>query len=186
MVGDSAKNVPGFVVWITGLSGAGKTTLASKLKEALCQKAQSVEVLDGDEIRQHLSNDLGFTRKDRETNVRRVGYIARLLSCHGVIVIAAMISPYQTIREEVRASCGGRFVEVYLKCSMEVLVQRDSKGLYRKALQGEIENFTGVSDPYEEPVCPELVLRTDQYSPEACLEMVLSRLETLGYLHLHT
>jgi adenylyl-sulfate kinase len=152
------------------------------LREELCRQAYRVEVLDGDEVRQHLSNDLGFTRVDRDRNVRRVGYVCQVLSRNGVIAIAAVISPYQTIREEIRAGCQGRFVEIYLKCPMDVLMQRDVKGLYRKALQGEIQNFTGISDPYEEPVCPELVVHTDVNTPEACLEKLLNRLEALGYL----
>jgi adenylyl-sulfate kinase len=145
-----------------------------------------VEVLDGDEVRQHLSNDLGFTRVDRDRNIRRVGYVCQILSRNGVIAIAAVISPYQTIREEVRAACKGRFVEVYLKCSMDVLMQRDVKGLYRKALKGEIQNFTGISDPYEEPVRPELVVRTDVSTPQECLENILGRIKSIGYLASNT
>lgn len=172
----------GFVVWLTGLSGSGKSTLAEMLKDELLRRAYRVEILDGDDVRQRLSPGLGFTKTDRDAHIRRVGYVSQLLGRNGVIAIAAVISPFQSLRDEVRANCSGRFVEIYLKCSIEVLIQRDVKGLYRKALRGEILNFTGISDPYEEPAHPDLVLQTDQNEQGECVAEILSRLEALGYL----
>lgn len=172
----------GFVVWLTGLSGSGKTTLAGMLKDELLRRAYRVEILDGDEVRRRLSPDLGFTRVERDAHVRRVGYVCQLLAGNGIIAIAAVISPFQSMRDEVRATCNGRFVEIYLRCSIEVLMQRDVKGLYRQAIRGEILNFTGISDPYEEPAHPELALQTDRNEPGECVQQILSRLEALGYL----
>jgi|CXWL01.1.fsa_nt_gi adenylylsulfate kinase len=173
----------GVVVWFTGLSGSGKTTLSIMLKEELCRRGYRVEVLDGDDIRQNLSKELGYSRKDRDTNVRRIGFVCRLLSRNGVIAIAAAISPYQAIREEVRAACQDRFVEVYLDCPLDVLIRRDVKGLYRKALVDEIQHFTGLSDPYEVPAHPEIVVPTSRESPDASLARILGRLEELDLLH---
>src|SRR6266542_3485611 len=137
----------GCVVWLTGLSGAGKSTIAQRLRGELAMRGQPVEVLDGDEVRTQLSRGLGFSKADRDTNIRRIGYVARLLARNGVTVIAAAISPYRQVR-----------VEVCVRCPLEELARRDVKGLYRKAMAGEIENFTGVSDPYEEPYDPEVVV----------------------------
>ena len=172
----------GVVMWFTGLSGSGKTTLSIMLKEELCRRGYRVEVLDGDDIRQSLSKELGYSRKDRDTNVRRIGFVCRLLSRHGVVAIAAAISPYQAIREEVRAACQDRFVEVYLDCPLDVLIRRDVKGLYRKAVGDEIQHFTGLSDPYEVPAHPEIVVPTSRESPEASLGRILGRLEELDFL----
>jgi adenylyl-sulfate kinase len=151
----------GFTLWFTGMSGAGKSTLAAAVRDLLVAAGHRVEVLDGDQVRQHLSEGLGFSKADRDTNVRRVGLIARLLARNGVVAITAMISPYRDTRDEVRRSHEAPFIEVFVDCSLEELVRRDSKGLYAKALRGEIEHFTGVSDPYEPPLTPDLHLHTD-------------------------
>lgn len=170
----------GFTVWFTGLSGAGKTTLAQSLVPELRARGLNVEVLDGDEVRTNLSKGLGFTKEDRDTNIRRIGYVSRLLSRNGVAVISAAISPYREIRDEVRESIeaeGVQFIEVYVKCSLEVLTERDVKGLYQKALAGEIKGFTGVSDPYEEPLHPEVVVETDRESISTSARKILNELE---------
>src|SRR5437660_4711813 len=151
----------GFTLWLTGLSGAGKSTLATAVGHELRRRGVRVEVLDGDEVRQNLSKGLGFTREDRDTNIRRIGYVAKLLARNGVVVITAAISPYRAVRDEVRREIGA-FVEVYVKASLDECVRRDTKGLYRRALAGEIPQFTGVSDPYEEPLRPELVIDTER------------------------
>ena len=170
------------VLWLTGLSGAGKTTLAHMLEKELRGRGFRPEILDGDAMRQHLSKELGFTKQDREINVTRVGYVCRLLSRNGVVAIAAVISPYRQIRDEVRLSCHGRFIEIYVKCDLHVLQQRDTKGLYRKALAGEIHNFTGISDPYEEPLEPEILVETDRETPDESCKKIIGTLEALGYL----
>src|ERR1044071_7282168 len=151
----------GFTVWFTGLSGAGKTTLARLVEAELRNRGHRVEVLDGDIIRTNLSKGLGFSKEDRDTNIRRIGFVCDLLTRNGVVAISAAISPYREIRDEVRKQIGN-FVEVYVKCPVPVLAQRDVKGLYAKALKGEIKNFTGVSDPYEEPLHPEIVVESDK------------------------
>ena len=171
----------GFVVWFTGLSGAGKSALAHRLETVLRGRGLKVEVLDGDVVRTHLSKGLGFSKEDRDTNIRRIGFVCKLLARNGVVAIGAAISPYREIRDELRRDIGD-FVEVYVKCPMEVLLERDVKGLYAKALRGEIPNFTGVSDPYEEPLNPEVTLETDKQSPEESLAALVARLEELGYL----
>lgn len=153
----------GFTVWLTGLSGAGKTTLARALHDELAARGRRSEILDGDEVRRDLSAGLGFSRADRDANIRRIGYVARLLSRNGVATLVAAISPYRLARDSVREaieSDGGVFLEVYVSCPLEVLVSRDPKGLYRRALAGELSHFTGVDDPFEEPLRPELILPT--------------------------
>lgn len=175
----------GFVLWFTGLSGAGKSTLSARVAARLAEAGCPVELLDGDEVRTHLSKGLGFSREDRDINVRRIGFVARLLARHGVVAITAAISPYRDVREEQRALTAGDgagFCEVYMECPVEVLAERDVKGLYRKALAGEIPHFTGVSDPYEPPAHPEVVIRSDRDSVEQGLERVLARLVELGLL----
>jgi adenylyl-sulfate kinase len=149
----------GFVVWFTGLSGAGKSTLATRLAEEVRARGLHVEVLDGDEMRTHLSKGLGFSKEDRDTNVRRIGYVAKLVSRSGACAIAAAISPYRAVRDEQRAQIA-RFVEVYCRCDLATLTSRDPKGLYRRALAGEIGGFTGVDDPYEAPEHAEVVVDT--------------------------
>jgi adenylyl-sulfate kinase len=171
----------GYTIWLTGLSGAGKTTLAERLAPALRARGQAVELLDGDVVRTHLSKGLGFSKEDRDTNIRRIGFVAHLLARNGVTVIVSAISPYRAVRDEVRALIGD-FVEVYVECPLDELVRRDVKGLYARALRGEIANFTGVSDPYEPPLNPELVIHTAQESVEESLSRLLARLEALGYL----
>lgn len=171
----------GFTLWFTGLSGAGKSTLANLAAGHLRQRGHLVEVLDGDEVRTNLSKGLGFSKEDRDTNIRRIGYVCKLLARNGVIAISAAISPYREIRDEVRAQ-HERFFEVYVRCPLDTLVERDVKGLYRKALKGEIGNFTGVSDPYEEPFSPELVIESHRESPEQSLQRLLQSLEQTGFI----
>jgi sulfate adenylyltransferase/3'-phosphoadenosine 5'-phosphosulfate synthase len=171
----------GFVVWFTGLSGAGKSTIANALKAELERRGRHVELLDGDEVRTHLSKGLGFSKEDRDTNIRRIGYVARLVARSGGVAITAAISPYREVRDEVRAETPG-FVEVFASCPLDTLVERDVKGLYKKAIAGEIANFTGVSDPYEEPLHPEVVCDTSRESLQQSLDKVIDTLERLGHL----
>jgi len=175
----------GFTVWFTGLSGAGKTTIAHRLAPVLRERGLNVEILDGDAIRTNLSKGLGFSKEDRDTNIRRIGYVAQLLSRNGVAVIAAAISPYREIRDEVRQAItadGAGFVEVFARCSLDELTRRDVKGLYEKARRGEIPNFTGVSDPYEEPLNPEVLFDSELDSEEQSLVRVLAALEGLALI----
>jgi 3'-phosphoadenosine 5'-phosphosulfate synthase len=172
---------PGFTIWLTGLSGAGKSTLAHSLAPALRERQRHVEILDGDEVRENLSKGLGFSKEDRDTNIRRIAYVARLISRSGGVAITAAISPYREIRDEARGNIG-RFVEVYVRCPLDVLVERDVKGLYARALRGEIKQFTGISDPYEEPLAPEVVVDSSVETVEQSTASVLNALEALGYL----
>ena len=172
----------GVTVWFTGLSGAGKTTIAERLEQELRDRGRKVEIMDGDVVRTNLSKGLGFSKEDRDINIRRIGFVCRLLARNGVIAIGAAISPYRDIRDEIRAESGGDFVEVYAKCSIEELTRRDVKGLYEKALSGEIKNFTGVSDPYEEPLNPEIVLDSENETEGESLAKLIAKLEELGYL----
>jgi adenylyl-sulfate kinase len=179
------RQTRGFTLWLTGLSGAGKSTLAAYLTPRLRERGVPVEVLDGDEVRTNLSKGLGFSREDRDTNIRRIGYVATLLSRNGVGVITAAISPYREVRDEVRATvtqAGAGFVEVFVRCPLDELVRRDVKGLYARALRGEIANFTGVSDPYEEPPGAEIVVDSSLESVEESAVRILHTLEALGYL----
>ena len=171
----------GFVVWFTGLSGAGKSTIATALQAELSRRGRHSELLDGDEVRTHLSKGLGFSKEDRDTNIRRIGYVARLIGRGGGVAITAAISPYRDVRDELRGQTPG-FVEVFVRAPLDTLVERDTKGLYRKAIAGEIANFTGVSDPYEEPVHPEVVCDTSIESLAQSVTKVLDRLERLGHL----
>lgn len=171
----------GFAIWFTGLSGAGKTTLARLIEAQLKARGHRVEVLDGDIIRTNLSKGLGFSKEDRDTNIRRIGFVCNLLARNEVVAITATISPYREVRDEVRRLIGN-FVEVYVKCPIEVLSERDVKGLYKKALAGEIKNFTGIDDPYEEPRAPEVMLETDRETPEQSAGRIIARLEELGYI----
>jgi adenylyl-sulfate kinase len=177
-----SKAIKGFTVWLTGLSGAGKTTLARLLEKELSRNAFQVEVLDGDEVRRHVSKGLGFSREDREENIRRIGFLCQLLCRHGIVVIVAAISPYRKLREEIRAQSHGRLIEVYVERPIEVLIAQDEKGLYERALSGELKFFTGVSDPYEPPMCPEVVLHTDKETPGESLYKLVARLKELGYI----
>jgi sulfate adenylyltransferase/3'-phosphoadenosine 5'-phosphosulfate synthase len=171
----------GFVVWFTGLSGSGKSTLASMLKREVSRRGVAVESLDGDIVRRNLSKELGFSREDRDTNVWRIGFVAKLLARSGACAIAAAISPYRAARDEQRATIG-RFCEVYCECPLDVLKRRDPKGLYARALAGEIKAFTGIDDPYEPPLSPEVVVHTDRESPDESIARIVSKLEALGYL----
>ncbi|MBI4299726.1 MAG: adenylyl-sulfate kinase [Chloroflexi bacterium] len=171
----------GFTIWLTGLSGAGKTTIAERLDAELRRRGRRVELLDGDVVRTHLSKGLGFSKEDRDTNIRRIGFVAKLLTRNGAAVIASAISPYREIRDENRRDIGD-FVEVYVECPLEELVKRDVKGLYAKAIRGEIAQFTGVSDPYEEPLNAEVVVRTDRETVEESTAKILAKLEDLGYI----
>jgi adenylylsulfate kinase len=171
----------GVTVWFTGLSGAGKSTIVNAVEAKLREQGYPVEVLDGDIVRTWLSQGLGFSRADRDTNVRRVGFVANLLSRNGVITLVSMISPYRDIRDEIRGTTQN-FVEVYVSTSLEVCEQRDVKGLYARARSGEIKEFTGISDPYEAPLNPEIICQTEGQTIEASCNQVLSSLEQLGYL----
>ncbi|NUN50944.1 MAG: adenylyl-sulfate kinase [Candidatus Brocadiae bacterium] len=171
----------GFTLWFTGLSGSGKSTLAARLLTHFRSAGYPVELLDGDEVRTHLSKDLGFSREDRDTNVRRIGWVAKLLSRNGVIALTAAISPYLETREEVRRSIGN-FVEIFTDCPLATLAGRDVKGLYRKAMAGEIPNFTGVSDPYEPPPHPDITVRTDRETVEESLAKILTWLDARGWI----
>ena len=171
----------GFTLWFTGLSGSGKSTLANLVANELRERGHRVEILDGDEVRQNLSKGLGFSKEDRDTNIRRIGWVCHLLARNGVIAISAAISPYRSVRDEVRRQ-HDRFFEVFVKCPLDVLVERDVKGLYKKAIAGEIKGFTGVSDPYEEPLSPELVVDSSVESIDDSLAKLLGRLEELGHV----
>lgn len=173
----------GFTIWFTGLSGAGKSTVSAIVEKALRAKGLKVEVLDGDVVRTHLSKGLGFSKEDRDTNIRRIGWVCEVLSRNGVAAIAAAISPYREIRDEVRSKIPN-FVEVYMHCPVEVLAERDIKGLYKKALAGEIKNFTGVDDPYEPPLNPDVTCSTDgSETPEQSAAKVLDHLARRGWLN---
>jgi adenylyl-sulfate kinase len=169
-------NDTGFVLWLTGLSGAGKSTVAAKLGPALAERGHRVELLDGDEVRTNLCQGLGFSRTDRDTNIARIGYVAGKLSKHGVAVLVAAISPYREARDRVRAQVD-TFVEVFVAAPVATCAERDPKGLYAKALAGEIKHFTGVSDPYEPPTNPEITLHTETDSVDDSVHQVLTWLE---------
>ena len=167
----------GFCLWFTGLSGSGKTTITNVLVKELRKRGSKLEVLDGDIVRQNLSKGLGFSKEDRDTNIRRVAFVASLLARNEVPVITAAISPYRELRDEARAKMDGHFIEAYVKASVEECERRDVKGLYAKARAGEIKEFTGVSDPYEAPENPELVIDTESQTPEESAQQILDYLE---------
>jgi adenylyl-sulfate kinase len=172
----------GFTIWFTGLSGAGKSTISAIVEAELRERGCKVEVLDGDVVRTHLSKGLGFSKEDRDTNIRRIGWVCEVLTRNDVVAIAAAISPYRAVRDEVREKVG-RFVEVYVECSIEKLAERDVKGLYKQALAGEIKNFTGIDDPYEPPMHPEVTCYSDgRETPEQSAGKIIAKLEHLGYL----
>ncbi len=179
---NGSRHGRGFTLWFTGLSGAGKTTIAEIVERELRTKVGRVEVLDGDIVRTNLSKGLTFSREDRDTNILRIGFVADLLTRNGVGVIVSAISPYKEARDAVRRSIGEDFIEVFVDAPLEVCAERDVKGLYEKAFSGEIEQFTGVSDPYEPPAAPELHIKTDEEEPQESARRVLLRLEELGYL----
>jgi adenylyl-sulfate kinase len=176
-----APGTEGFVVWFTGLPSAGKSTLARLLERELQHRGCRVEVLDGDEVRTRLTRGLGFSREDRDENIRRIAFVARLLARHGVVAITAAISPFRAARQEARREID-RFVEVYVQCGLSTCVERDVKGLYRRALAGDIPNFTGISDPYEEPLDPEITVHTDGETAEDSVARIVAGLEALGHL----
>lgn len=171
----------GLLIWLTGYSGAGKTTLANFVKETLTHRRYACELLDGDVIRQHLSRGLGFSKEDRCENIQRIGFVAELLCRHGVIVIVSAISPYKSARDEVRKRIP-HFIEVYIKCSIEECERRDVKGLYKKAKAGELNFFTGISDPYEAPENPEIVCNTEFETVEESAQKIIESLERLRYI----
>lgn len=171
----------GFTIWFTGLSGAGKSTLSETIQERLVARGRNVEILDGDIVRTHLSKGLGFSREDRDTNIKRIAFVCGLLTRNGVICISAAIAPYREARQWARQEIGN-FVEVYVKCPIEVCRQRDVKGLYKLVDEGKIKGFTGVDDPYEEPEYPELVVETNKEAVEESVRHIFAKLEELGYL----
>jgi len=171
----------GFTLWFTGLSGAGKSTVSTIVVDRLRASGAKVELLDGDVVRTHLSKGLGFSKEDRDTNIRRIGFVCELLSRNGVIAVAAAISPYRAVRDEIRQRVSN-FVEVFVECPLDVAISRDVKGLYRKALAGEIPYFTGVSDPYEPPAAPEVLIQTATETPEESAEKIWTTLHRLGLI----
>lgn len=171
----------GFTLWFTGLSGAGKTTLAELIYDELRQRGRLVELLDGDVVRTHLSKGLGFSRADRDTNILRIGWVCEVLTRNGVIAIASAISPYRATRDHVREMVGD-FVEVYVDTPLDECIRRDVKGLYQQAIERKIPEFTGISDPYEEPLSPEITISTEDNTPQKSAEEILSWLEANGYL----
>lgn len=171
----------GFTIWFTGLSGSGKSTLSQIIHNTFSKWGIKHEILDGDVIRENLSKGLGFSKEDRDTNIRRIGFVCNLLTRNDVVAIAAAISPYQAIRDENRNMIGN-FVEVYVKCSLETCEKRDPKGLYKKARAGVIANFTGISDPYEPSSNPEVICETDKETPEESAEKIITKIKGLGYI----
>lgn len=171
----------GVTIWLTGLSGAGKSTIAQGLQKHLIALDRRVEVLDGDLVRVNLSKGLGYSKEDRDTNIRRIGFVSNLLTRNGVVTVVAAISPYRDVREEVRRTITD-FVEVYVNCPLDVLKARDPKGLYAKALSGELPRFTGISDPYEQPTNPDVVVYTDEETIQESVTKIIRKLEQLGYV----
>ena len=176
----------GFTVWMTGLSGAGKSTISHLLEQRLRDAGWGVEVMDGDVVRTHLSKGLGFSREDRDTNILRIAFVASLLTRHGVAVITAAISPFAATRQQARKQIGPDFIEVYVECPLDELMRRDVKGLYARALRGEVPHFTGVSDPYEAPEQPDVTVHTDRETVEESVDKILAVLRQRGYLPLAT
>jgi len=171
----------GVTLWFTGLSGSGKSTISLLLAEKLEERGKKVEILDGDEVRENLSKGLGFGKADRDINIKRIGYVAKLLARNGVIAITAAISPYREVRDFIREDNKG-FVEIYVNCPLEECAKRDVKGLYKKAFAGEIKQFTGVSDPYEPPLKPEIVVETQKETVEESVETIMLKLADLNYV----
>lgn len=174
-------NHKGFTLWLTGMSGAGKSTISEELMARFRAANARVELLDGDIVRTNLSQGLGFSREDRDTNIRRIGFVSELLSRNGVIVLVAAISPYREAREEVKKRIGN-FVEVYVECPVDVLAQRDVKGLYKKAIAGEVASFTGISDPYEPPLQPDVLVRSDRETVEESVGKIWRKLQEIGLI----
>ena len=176
-----SKRNEGFVLWFTGLSGSGKSELAGRIKTRIKKMDKYVEILDGDVVRQSLTKDLGFTEEDRKINLERVTFVAKLLSRNGVATLVSFISPYISSRDAAR-NATTNFIEVFVKCPVEVCIERDVKGLYKKAIAGEIENFTGISHPYEDPLNPEILIETDKETPEESVEKIMKYLIEKGFL----
>lgn len=174
-------NRKGFTLWFTGLPCSGKSAIADRVAEILKERGLKVERLDGDIVRQSLTRDLGFSKEDRDENIRRVTFVAKLLTRNGVVVLTSFISPYREIRAYAREEIVN-FIEVYVKCPLEVCIERDVRGMYKKALKGEIREFTGISDPYEEPLDPEILLETDKVTLEESTSKVIQGLNDFGYL----
>ena len=174
-------NQKGFTLWFTGLPCSGKSTIADSVAEELRQRGLKAERLDADIIRKHLWKELGYSKEDRDENIRRVTFLAKLLTRNGIAVLTSFISPYRQLRDYARREIGD-FVEIYVKCPVEVCMQRDTRGMYKKALAGEIPNFTGVSDPYEEPLNPELIIESDKESLAESVAKVIARIKELGYV----
>ena len=170
-----------FVIWLTGLPSSGKTTIASVLRQTLNQSGLNVEQLDGDTVRKELSPDLGFTKRDRDMHARRVVYLCKLLCRNGIPSIVSLISPYRDFRSFARNEIGN-FIEIYVKCSLNTCIERDVKGLYKKALNGEINDLTGLQDPYEEPLNPEIVVNTELETLDTIIDKIILKLEQMGYL----
>jgi len=175
-------NDKGFTLWFTGLSGAGKTTISHIVEKEIRDRGSNIEILDGDVVRENLSKGLGFSKEDRDTNIRRIAFVADLLSRNGTPVITAAISPYREIRDEARDMMGDRFIEVYVNASVEACADRDVKGLYEKAFKGEIKEFTGVSDPYEPPLNAEVTVETENEEPEESAAKIVAYLDERGLL----
>jgi len=175
------KNEKGFTVWFTGLPCSGKSTIAKSVAQELKQKGLKAEMLDADVIRQHLWKELGYSKEDRDENIKRAAYLSHMFARNGVAVLTSFISPYQELRDYARKQIGD-FVEVYVKCPVEVCIQRDTRGMYKKALAGEIQNFTGVSDPYEEPLTPEVLIESDKETLAESVAKVMSKIKELGYI----
>jgi adenylyl-sulfate kinase len=171
----------GFTIWFTGLSGSGKSTLSEIIEQRLQDRGRNVEILDGDVVRTHLSKGLGFSKEDRDTNIKRIAFVCSLLTRNGVVCISAAIAPYRDARAWARQEIGN-FVEIYVDCPLEVCRQRDVKGLYKLVDEGKMKNFTGVDDPYEAPEHPDLVVETDKETVEESVTRILAKLEALGYL----
>ena len=171
----------GFTLWFTGLPCSGKSTLAEIIAPELKRRGRGVEILDGDVVRTNLTKGLGFSKEDRDENIRRIGFVCGLLSKHGAIAISAAISPYRSVRDEVRSKIEN-FIEVYVETPLDLCTQRDVKGMYKKALAGEMKNFTGISDPYEPPLHPEILIQTQKESPEESAARILGRLERMGLI----
>lgn len=171
----------GFTVWLTGMSGAGKSSISERLAAELSRRGENVEVLDGDEVRTHLSKGLGFSKEDRDINIDRIAFVAKLLVKHGAAVITAAISPYEEAREKARNQIGN-CLQVYVRCSIEELARRDVKGLYAKAMRGEIGQFTGISDEYEEPKSPDVIVDTEHEEIAESVGKIIAGLEAKGYL----
>jgi adenylyl-sulfate kinase len=175
-------SLPGFTIWFTGLPCSGKSTISVILEEAIRKERGMIEILDGDVIRTNLSKGLGFSREDRETNLMRIAFVCNLLTRNGVPAIAAAISPFENVREATREMIGDGYVEVYTRCSIEACIERDVKGMYKKALAGEIKGFTGVDDPFDEPTDSEVICDTDKETPEESAAKILQYLRDKGFL----